>query len=244
MQNAEERKQFFNESIVLLSENVTSETSFNVTIDDTVDAIPSSNSVNNTLSESANVIISNLTNVLPVSNRTRRQASTMLSVIILYEFCKDPDLGELVGGRPTADGTLILITSDDRFYILNLAVASLFTADLQEKYAPDTLANLNKEALNEIYGVEQKLSIDLPLRVINELSQVAVLWGSPESVCLQRLELQLPTGKRYRLLDEYDQSVYRPGDKGLFVWFDRIGYCLIIFCYTIPVITRVVQAGK
>ena len=229
LQHSEERKQFFNKSTVLLSEQFSSET--NVTIlelIDVVNGLANSNSLNDTLQESANVIISNLTDAIPIGNRTRRQALMMLSVNIVYEFCIDVDLGDIIGGRPTADGTIMLITSDDQFHILNLAVGSLFTAEMQEKYTVKKLADLNKLGFNEIYGGEQRVTINLPLRVLNEITQMVALWTSPDAMCLQRLELQLPNGKRFRLLDQYDSSVHRQGENGIFVWFDRIGYCIII----------------
>ena len=45
-----------------------------------------------------------------------------------------------------------------------------------------------------------------------------MIWEDTTAVCLQRLEIQLPTGALYRLINNEDQSVFRPNPETAFIW--------------------------
>ena len=105
-----------------------------------------------------------------VQNRTKRQIGDM-EIKVLYEFCKEPDLGDIISDRSLADGQLLFKTINDDFKTLNLKIGSLYDdAQISENNGV-LLKDLNKLSYNKIFGETFEVTLAVSLRFARDLNQ-------------------------------------------------------------------------
>ena len=105
-----------------------------------------------------------------VQNRTKRQIGDM-EIKVLYEFCKEPDLGDIISDRSLADGQLLFKTINDDFKTLNLKIGSLYDEKKISENNGVLLKDLNKLGYNKIFGETLEVTLAVSLRFARDLNQ-------------------------------------------------------------------------
>ena len=105
-----------------------------------------------------------------VQNRTKRQIGDM-EIKVLYEFCKEPDLGDIISDRSLADGQLLFKTINDEFKTLNLKIGSFYDETEISKNNGVSLKDLNKLGYNKIFGETFEVTLSVNLRFARDLHQ-------------------------------------------------------------------------
>ena len=105
-----------------------------------------------------------------VQNRTKRQIGDM-EIKVLYEFCKEPDLGDIISDRSLADGQLLFKTINDDFKTLNLKIGSLYDETEMSENNGVSLKDLNKLGYNKIFGETFEVTLAVNLRFARDLDQ-------------------------------------------------------------------------
>ena len=100
--------------------------------------------------------------------------------------------------NPVGDTTILAITENEDFYIYNIDVIK------DSRKVDDTLF---------------EVKLDMPR--LDKIDRLVLKRQTPGQICINNLQLTLPTGRRYELLRDFDQSVYRPDKETNIVWFDQ-----------------------
>ena len=105
-----------------------------------------------------------------VQNRTKRQIGDM-KIKVLYEFCKEPELGDIISDRSLADGQLLFKTINDDFKTLSLKIGSLYDETQISENNGVSLKDLNKLGYNKIFGQTFEVNLPVNLRFARDLDQ-------------------------------------------------------------------------
>ena len=105
---------------------------------------------------------------------------------------------EPVIANPVGETTIIAITENEDFYIYNIDVVK------ESRTVEDNLF---------------EVKLDIPR--LDKIDRLVLKRQTQGQICINNLQLTLPTGRRYELLRDFDQSVYRPNKDTNIVWFDQ-----------------------
>jgi hypothetical protein len=82
------------------------------------------------------IVISEVTNS-EISNEvilSRKRRISGLETVFLFEFCKDGTTGDILNNLVFENGKILVVTSDDNFYVADFPVFELISDELKEKY--------------------------------------------------------------------------------------------------------------
>lgn len=131
-----------------------------------------------------------------IAEVARKRRAIVFSLTLQYSFCMEGD--KLLLTEQTGAATVIAITEHEDYNIYNVDLVT----DPRKK--DDNLFELK-----------------LDMKKLDKIDRLVIKRGEPGQLCISNLLLTSPTGRRYELTNEYEQSAHRPNEETSIIWFDQ-----------------------